>query len=168
MISAIKDEFLEKLECKDPRELCSILLLLKVLMPWALGFFTYSSIKEHFTSIVGLEGNKSYNYQSLQLRNNGFWVWGGLATTNPSKISISQFWTMSTFHMAWALLTETMLFPENLNRAKSQQRWMPLQMELVLKTTLPARINDRHFSRTKKLWQIAIEALVEVKKIILI
>jgi hypothetical protein len=45
---------------------------------------------------------------------------------------------------------------------------MPLQMELVLKTTLPARINDRHFSRTKKLWQIAIEALVEVKKIILI
>jgi hypothetical protein len=50
------------------------LLLLKVLIPWALGFFTYSSIKEHFTSIVGLEGNRSYNRQSLQLRNNGFWV----------------------------------------------------------------------------------------------
>jgi hypothetical protein len=37
------------------------LLPLKVLMPWALGFFPYSSIKEHLTSIVGLEGNKSYN-----------------------------------------------------------------------------------------------------------
>jgi hypothetical protein len=36
--------------------------------------FTYSSIKEHFTSIVGLEENRSYNHQSLQLRNNGFWV----------------------------------------------------------------------------------------------
>jgi hypothetical protein len=33
-----------------------------------------SSIKEHLTSIVGLEGNKSYNHQSLQLKNNGFWV----------------------------------------------------------------------------------------------
>jgi hypothetical protein len=77
-------------------------------MPWALGFFTYSSTKEHFISIVGLEGNKSYNCQSFQLRNNGFWVWGGLATAHPSKISISQFWTMSTFHMARALLTETM------------------------------------------------------------
>jgi hypothetical protein len=77
-------------------------------MPWALAFFTYSSIKEHFTSIIGLKGNKSYNCQSLQLRNNGFWVWGGLATANPSKISIPQFWTMSTFHMARALLTETM------------------------------------------------------------
>jgi hypothetical protein len=85
------------------------LLPLKVFMPWALGFFTYSSIKEHFTSIVGLKGNKSYNCQSLQLRNNEFWVWGGLATANPSKISISQFWTMSTFHMARALLTKTML-----------------------------------------------------------
>jgi hypothetical protein len=84
------------------------LLPLKVLMPWALGFFTYSSIKEHFTSIVGLEGNRSYNRQSFQLRNNGFWVWGGLAIANPSKISLSQFWTMSTFHMAQALLTETM------------------------------------------------------------
>jgi hypothetical protein len=82
------------------------LLLLKVLMPWALGFFTYLSIKEHFTSIVGLEGNRSYNHQSLQLRNIGFWVWGGSATANPSKISLSQFWTMSTFHMARALLTE--------------------------------------------------------------
>ena len=38
------------------------LLPLKVLMPWALGFFAYSSIKEHLTSIIGLEGNKSYNY----------------------------------------------------------------------------------------------------------
>jgi hypothetical protein len=85
------------------------LLPLKVLMPWALGFFTYSSIKEHFTSITGLEGNNSYKCQSLQLRNNGFWVWGGLATANHSKISISQFWTKSTFHMARALLTETML-----------------------------------------------------------
>ena len=37
-------------------------------------FFTYSSIIEHFTSIVGLEENKSYNRQSLQLKNNGFWV----------------------------------------------------------------------------------------------
>jgi hypothetical protein len=71
-------------------------------------FFTYSSIKEHFTSIVGIEGNKSYNRQSLQLKNNGFWVWGGSATANPSKISLSQFWTMSTFHMVRALLTETM------------------------------------------------------------
>jgi hypothetical protein len=86
------------------------LLPLKVLMPWALGFFTYSSIKKHFTSIVGLEGNRSYNCQSLQLRNNGFWIWGGLATANPSKTSLSQFWTMSTFHMARALLTETMLY----------------------------------------------------------
>jgi hypothetical protein len=85
------------------------LLPLKVLMPWVLGFFTYSSVKEHFTSIVGLEGNRSYKCQSLQLRNNGFWVWGGLATANPSKISLSQFWTMSTFHMARALLTETVL-----------------------------------------------------------
>jgi hypothetical protein len=85
------------------------LLPLKVLVPWALGFFTYSSIKKHFNSIVGLEGNRSYNCQSLQLRNNGFWVWGGLATVNPFKTSLSQFWTMSTFHMAWALLTETML-----------------------------------------------------------
>jgi hypothetical protein len=33
---------------------------------------------------------------------------GGLATTNPSKISLSQFCTMSTFHMAQALLMETM------------------------------------------------------------
>jgi hypothetical protein len=31
-------------------------------------------VKEHFTSIVGLEGNRGYNRQSLQLRNNGFWV----------------------------------------------------------------------------------------------
>jgi hypothetical protein len=85
------------------------LLPLKVLMWWALGFFTYSSIKDHFTSIVGIEGNKSYNCQSLQLKNNGFWIWGRLATANPSKISFSQFWTMSTFHMARALLTETML-----------------------------------------------------------
>jgi hypothetical protein len=74
------------------------LLHLKVLMPWALGFFKYSSIKEHLTSIVGLEGNTSYNRQSLQLKNNGFWVWGGLAIANPSKISLSQLWTMSTFH----------------------------------------------------------------------
>jgi hypothetical protein len=86
------------------------LLPLKVLMPWALGFFTYSSIKEHLTSIVGLEGNKSYNHQSLQLKNNGFWVWGGLVIANPSKISFSQLWTMSTFHMAWALLTETVFY----------------------------------------------------------
>jgi hypothetical protein len=86
------------------------LLPLKVLMPWALGFFTYSSIKEHFTSIVCLEGNRSYNCQSLQLRNNGFWVWGGLAIANPSKISLSQLWTMNTFHMARALLIETMLY----------------------------------------------------------
>jgi hypothetical protein len=78
-------------------------------MPWALGFFTYSLIKEHLTSIVGLEGNKSYNRVSFQLKNNGFWIWGGLATANPSKISLSQLWTMSTFHMAWALLIETVL-----------------------------------------------------------
>jgi hypothetical protein len=81
-------------------------------MPWALGFFTYSSIKEHLNLIEGLEGNKSYNRQSLQLKNNGFWVWGGLATANPSKISLSQLWTMSTFHMAWALLTEIVLMGE--------------------------------------------------------
>jgi hypothetical protein len=31
-------------------------------------------IKEHFTSIVGLERNKIYNNQSLQLTNNGFRV----------------------------------------------------------------------------------------------
>jgi hypothetical protein len=86
------------------------LLPLKVLMSWELGFFTYSSIKEHFTSIVGLERNRSYNYQSLQLRNNGFSVWGGLATANPSKISLSHFWTMSTFHMARALLIEIVLY----------------------------------------------------------
>jgi hypothetical protein len=84
------------------------LLPLKVLVPWVLGFFTYSSIKEYFTSIVGLEGNRSYNCQSFQLRNNGFWIWRGLATANPSKISLSQFWTMSTFYMVRALLTETM------------------------------------------------------------
>jgi hypothetical protein len=76
-------------------------------MPWALGFFTYKSIKEHLTSIVSLEGNKSYNCQFLLLKNNGFWVWEGLAITNPSKISLSQLWTMSTFHMARALLTKT-------------------------------------------------------------
>jgi hypothetical protein len=75
-------------------------------MPWALGFFTYSSIKEHFTLIEGLEGNKSYNHQSFQLKTNGCWVWGGLATANPSKISLSQLWIMRTFHMARALLTE--------------------------------------------------------------
>jgi hypothetical protein len=89
------------------------LLPLKVLMPWVLGFFTYSSIQEHLTSIVGLEGNKSYNHQSLQLKNNGFWVWRELVTANPSKISLSQLWTMSTFYMARALLTETMFDAEN-------------------------------------------------------
>jgi hypothetical protein len=36
-----------------------------------------------------------------------------LATANPSKISLSQFWTMSTFHMARALLTETMFKAKN-------------------------------------------------------
>jgi hypothetical protein len=40
-------------------------------------FFTYQSIKEHFTSIVGLEGNRIYNCQFLQLRNNGFRIWKG-------------------------------------------------------------------------------------------
>ena len=75
-------------------------------MPQALGFFTYSLIKEHLTSIVSLEGNKSYNRQSLWLKNNGFWIWGGLVIANSSKIPLSQLWTMSTFHMAWALLRE--------------------------------------------------------------
>jgi hypothetical protein len=78
-------------------------------VPWAIYFSTYSSIEEHFISIVGLEGNRIYNHESLQLRNNGFWIWGGLATANPSKISLSQFCTISTFHMAWVFLTETML-----------------------------------------------------------
>jgi hypothetical protein len=32
---------------------------------------------------------------------------GGSTITNPPNISLSQFCTMSTFHMAWALLTET-------------------------------------------------------------
>jgi hypothetical protein len=89
-------------------------------MPWALGFFTYSSIKEHPTSIVSLEGNKSYNSQSLQLKINGFWIWGGLAIANPSKISLSQLWTMSTFHMARALLTETMFFVDGCLESKLQ------------------------------------------------
>jgi hypothetical protein len=67
-----------KFKSMSELELLSTLFLLKVLMPWALGFFTYSSFKERFTSIVGLEGNRSYNYQSLQIRNIGFWVWGGV------------------------------------------------------------------------------------------
>jgi hypothetical protein len=56
--------------------------------------------KEHFTSIVGSEGNRIYNCQSFQLRNNGFRVLEESATANHSKISLSQFCTMSTFHMA--------------------------------------------------------------------
>ena len=42
------------------------LLPLKVYIPCALCFFTYWLIKEHFTSITGLEGNRIYNHQSLQ------------------------------------------------------------------------------------------------------
>jgi hypothetical protein len=34
---------------------------------------------------------------------------GGLATANPSKISLLQFCTMSTFHMARAFLTKALL-----------------------------------------------------------
>jgi hypothetical protein len=82
------------------------LLPLKVLVPCILYFFRYWSIKEHFTSIVGPKQNIIYNCQSLQLRNNGFRVLGELATANPSKVSLSQFCTMSTFHMARALLTK--------------------------------------------------------------
>ena len=63
----------------------------------------------HFISIIGLGGNRIYIRQSLQLRKHGFWVWRVPATINPSKISLSQFCIMSTFHMARALLTETML-----------------------------------------------------------
>jgi hypothetical protein len=97
-------------------------------VPWALGFFTYSSIKEHFTSIVGLEGNRSDNRQSFQLRNNGFWVWRRLATANPSKISLSQFWTMSTFHMARALLTETMFSWHGVWNVK----WLDIELRMPL------------------------------------
>ena len=50
------------------------LLPLKVHVPCALCFFTYLSIKEHFTLIVGSEGKKIYNNQSFQLRNNGFGI----------------------------------------------------------------------------------------------
>jgi hypothetical protein len=60
--------------------------------------FTYQSIKEHVTSVVGSDGNRIYNRQFLQLRNNGFRFWGGSATANPSKISLLQFSTMSTFY----------------------------------------------------------------------
>jgi hypothetical protein len=79
------------------------LLPLKVDMLCLLLFFTYWSIKEHFTSIVGLEGNRIYSRQFLQLRNNGFRVKGGSATANPSKMSLSQFCIqflcgMSTFN----------------------------------------------------------------------
>jgi hypothetical protein len=35
-------------------------------------------LKEHLTSIIGLEGNKIYNCQFFQLRNNGFRVFGGV------------------------------------------------------------------------------------------
>jgi hypothetical protein len=126
------------------------LLLLKVLMPWALGFFTYSSIQEHLTSIVGLEGNKSYNRQSLQLKNNGFWIWRGLATANPSKISLSQLWTMSTFHMIRALLTETMFYVTLYvrgdyefsirlqNSSCGACMWISLRNQLVTTTTASA------------------------------
>jgi hypothetical protein len=38
---------------------------------WSQGIL---GVKEHLTLIEGLEGNKSYNRQSLQLKNNGFWV----------------------------------------------------------------------------------------------
>jgi hypothetical protein len=53
------------------------LLLLKVDVPCPLCFFTYSSIKKHYTSIVGSEGNRIYNRQSLQLKSIGFRVWRG-------------------------------------------------------------------------------------------
>jgi hypothetical protein len=39
-------------------------------------FFTNWSNKEHFTSMVGLEGNKIFNHQSLQLRNIGIRIQG--------------------------------------------------------------------------------------------
>jgi hypothetical protein len=60
-------------------EQCSrTLLLLNMHLPCALCFFTHLLIKLHFTSIVGLEGNRIYDHQFLQLRNNGFriWRWG--------------------------------------------------------------------------------------------
>jgi hypothetical protein len=37
---------------------------------------------------------------------------GGLVTSKPSKISLLQFCTMSTFHMAQTLLMETVLLEE--------------------------------------------------------
>jgi hypothetical protein len=40
-------------------------------------FFKYELIQEHFTSIISSEGNRIYNRQSFQLRNNGFRVQGG-------------------------------------------------------------------------------------------
>jgi hypothetical protein len=58
--------------------------------------FFHISIKEHFTSIVGSKRNIIYYRQSLQLRKldlgfEGGQGGGGVATTNPSKLSLSQF-----------------------------------------------------------------------------
>jgi hypothetical protein len=68
-----------------------ILLLLKVDLPCPLFFFTHWSVKEHFASIVDLEGNRIYNRQSLQLKNNGFRIQGGRQRPIPSKCHCHNF-----------------------------------------------------------------------------
>jgi hypothetical protein len=59
------------------------LILLKVLVPCALCFFTYWSMKVHFILIEGSEGNRIYNYQSFQLRNNEFRIFLGVGDCQP-------------------------------------------------------------------------------------
>jgi hypothetical protein len=88
IISFMGIQFCKDIKCNWNHMRVVTLLLLKVDVPCTLWFFTYWSIKKHFTSIVGSKGNMIYNHQFLQLRNNGFRV-KGLATANPSKMSLS-------------------------------------------------------------------------------
>jgi hypothetical protein len=48
-------------------------------------------VKEHFTSIVGSKGNRIYNCQSVQLRNNEFRVLEGVSDRQPFQNIIITF-----------------------------------------------------------------------------
>jgi hypothetical protein len=67
--------------------------------------------------------------------NFGFWEGrgGGPVTANPSKILLSQFCNMSTFHMAQALLMEAMFYG-NLFMVFSEDSYFTYSLKLFLKS----------------------------------
>jgi hypothetical protein len=88
------------------------ILEVKVDVPCTICFFTYQSIKECFTSLVGLKGNRIYNRQSLQLRNNGL-TFRGVGERQSLQNVIVIICTMYNFYVVRPFLTEV-VFPLNL------------------------------------------------------